>query len=128
MINEFGLELELDQWVIEHTFSALKAQVEDWNLVGRCAINLTAKALNYEGMAEDIQAEARLHHIPMDKLCFEITDSRMRCAMNPSLFTISIFFAHRGRPSHWTTLVPDTPVLTIYVASHWMCSKLMALL
>ncbi|HHP0447970.1 TPA: EAL domain-containing protein [Vibrio harveyi] len=75
LINEFGLELELDQWVIEHTFSALKAQVEDWNLIGRCAINLTAKALNYEGMAEDIQAEARLHHIPMDKLCFEITES-----------------------------------------------------
>ena len=75
LINEFGLERELDKWVIEHTFKALKNHIEDWDSIGRCAINLTAKALNSQGLAEDIQTEADLHQIPMNKLCFEITES-----------------------------------------------------
>lgn len=75
LINEFGLERELDKWVIEHTFKALKNHIEDWDSIGRCAINLTAKALNSQGLAEDIQTEAELHQIPMNKLCFEITES-----------------------------------------------------
>ena len=75
LINEFGLERELDKWVIEHTFKALKNHIDDWDSIGRCAINLTAKALNSQGLAEDIQTEAELHQIPMNKLCFEITES-----------------------------------------------------
>ena len=75
LINEFGLERELDKWVIEHTFKVLKNHIEDWDSIGRCAINLTAKALNSHGLAEDIQTEANLHKIPMNKLCFEITES-----------------------------------------------------
>ncbi|AQM70904.1 Cyclic di-GMP phosphodiesterase YfgF [Vibrio campbellii] len=79
LINEFGLELELDNWVIEHTFLSLKAQIHDWRSVGRCSINLTAKALNSEGLAEQIQTKAALHEIPMNKLCFEITESDALC-------------------------------------------------
>ncbi len=75
LINEFGLELELDEWVIQHTFITLRARINDWGSVGRCAINLTAKALNSDGFAEQVKTQAQQQRIPMNKLCFEITES-----------------------------------------------------
>ncbi|YCO01952.1 EAL domain-containing protein [Vibrio sp. VNB-15] len=75
LINEFGLELELDEWVIQHTFIMLRTTIEDWDSIGRCAINLTAKALNSDEFALRIKTQAQHHRIPMNKLCFEITES-----------------------------------------------------
>ncbi|MGR5132529.1 EAL domain-containing protein [Vibrio alfacsensis] len=75
LINAFGLELELDEWVIEHTFEALEKHVRNWDCIGLCSINLTAKALNFDSLATRIQTQAKAHRIPMAKLCFEITES-----------------------------------------------------
>ena len=75
LINEFGLEVELDKWVIEHTFLTLKEHVLDWSNVGRCSINLTAQALNSQSIAAYIDSLAQQYTIPLDKICFEITES-----------------------------------------------------
>ncbi|MEZ8147302.1 EAL domain-containing protein [Enterovibrio norvegicus] len=75
MINEFGLESQLDKWVIAHTFEMLATQLNDWNLVDRCAINLTAKSLGDEGLSDFVIQKANEFSIPLYKVCFEITES-----------------------------------------------------
>ncbi|MDF2153382.1 EAL domain-containing protein [Vibrio sp. CAU 1672] len=75
LINEFGLETELDEWVINKTFETLNGSIDDWDCLGRCSINLTAKALNTQTLAASIKQLAATHHIPMSKICFELTES-----------------------------------------------------
>ncbi|PMN86808.1 sensor domain-containing phosphodiesterase [Enterovibrio norvegicus] len=75
MINEFGLEAKLDKWVIAHTFEMLASQLNDWDLVNRCAINLTAKSLGDEGLSDFVIQKAKVLSIPLYKVCFEITES-----------------------------------------------------
>jgi EAL domain-containing protein (putative c-di-GMP-specific phosphodiesterase class I) len=75
LINQFGLETQLDRWVIDRTFLLLNAQVEDWNLIDYCSINLTAKTLGVPNLAEQIISKALQLMIPLEKICFEITES-----------------------------------------------------
>lgn len=75
LINEFGLQVELDKWVIEHTFKVLNKYLTDWDSIGRCSINLTAQALNDSTLADYIFSLATKHSIPLKKICFEITES-----------------------------------------------------
>ncbi len=75
LIHEFGLEVELDKWVIKNTFKTLKAYVTNWDSIGSCCINLTAQALTHIGLSEQIEMEAKEYEIPLNKICFEITES-----------------------------------------------------
>ena len=75
LINEFGLELELDKWVIRNTFKVLNRYVSDWQMIDRCCINLTAQALTQPDLASSIVEKAQDFSIPLDKICFEITES-----------------------------------------------------
>ena len=75
LINEFGLELELDKWVIRNTFKVLDRYVSDWQMIERCCINLTAQALTQPDLATSIVSKAQEINIPLDKICFEITES-----------------------------------------------------
>lgn len=75
LINQFGLELKLDHWVILNTFRMLSDKVENWDEIGHCAINLTAKTLSAENLAARIIESAQSFSIPLNKICFEITES-----------------------------------------------------
>lgn len=75
LINEFGLQFELDKWVIRNTFQVLNRYVSDWQLIDRCCINLTAQALTQPDLANSIVEQAQTHTIPLTKICFEITES-----------------------------------------------------
>lgn len=75
LVHEFGLEVELDKWVIKNTFKILSQYVTDWQTIDTCCINLTAQALTYVGLSDEIEAKAKHYAIPLDKICFEITES-----------------------------------------------------
>ncbi|WP_407333552.1 EAL domain-containing protein [Enterovibrio sp. 27052020O] len=75
MINEFGVEEKLDQWVIENTFKQLSTHLTQWDLINRCAINLTAKSLGNEDLSDYVLALANKYQIPLGRICFEITES-----------------------------------------------------
>ncbi|OEE66653.1 EAL domain-containing protein [Enterovibrio norvegicus FF-33] len=75
MINEFGVEAKLDRWVIENTFKQLSTHLTQWNLINRCAINLTAKSLGDEDLSAYVLSLAKIYQIPLDRICFEITES-----------------------------------------------------
>ncbi|MEZ8104128.1 EAL domain-containing protein [Vibrio cortegadensis] len=75
LIFKFGLEKELDKWVVEHTFKSLNEYVINWSQIGRCSINLTATSLNFVELADQIIDYARIYSVPLNKICFEITES-----------------------------------------------------
>ncbi|MGR5519693.1 EAL domain-containing protein [Vibrio sp. PNB22_4_2] len=75
LINQFGLEVELDHWVIDNTFKMLSGSVRDWSHIEKCAINLTAKTLGVEHLADSIINQAKAFNIPLSRICFEITES-----------------------------------------------------
>lgn len=75
LINEFGLEVELDKWVVSHTFISLSRFVDNWQSIGRCSINLTAKALSDDSLVKEVVSLAQQYGVPLDKICFEITES-----------------------------------------------------
>lgn len=76
LIHEFGLEVELDKWVIRNTFKTLSEHVSDWNSIESCCINLTAQALTHEGLDKQIVEKANYYRVPLNKICFEITESK----------------------------------------------------
>ncbi len=75
LIHEFGLEVELDKWVIRQTFKTLSEKVVNWQYIDRCGINLTAQALTQFELANYIRNCADQFSIPLNKICFEITES-----------------------------------------------------
>ncbi|NOH95863.1 EAL domain-containing protein [Vibrio sp. 99-70-13A1] len=75
LINEFGLEIELDKWVIRNTFKVLSEHVSQWESIDRCGINLTAQALTQIDFDNYILDCAKEFDIPLNKMCFEITES-----------------------------------------------------
>ncbi len=75
LVNQFGLETQLDKWVVFHTFKMLNEQVSDWSKIDKCAINLTAKSLGVAHLANDILTSAAQFNIPLQRICFEITES-----------------------------------------------------
>lgn len=76
LIHEFGLEVDLDKWVIRNTFKTLQEHVNNWDLIEHCCINLTAQALTHAGLDRLIVEKAHHYDIPLDKICFEITESK----------------------------------------------------
>ncbi|MUL10189.1 EAL domain-containing protein [Aliivibrio fischeri] len=75
LIGQFGLETRLDQWVVYNTFKLLNENVVDWEKISKCAINLTAKSLGNPSLAKNLLLMADKFHIPLSKICFEITES-----------------------------------------------------
>ncbi|MDD1796320.1 EAL domain-containing protein [Enterovibrio sp. ZSDZ42] len=75
MVNEFGVEEQLDKWVIENTFKLLSENLLQWESINRCAINLTAKSLGDDELASFVLRLAEKYDIPLGRICFEITES-----------------------------------------------------
>lgn len=65
----------VDRWVIEHVFRWMTEQPDQLSIVGGLAINLSGSSLNEEGFVNFILAQAKKYSAPMDKVCFEITET-----------------------------------------------------
>lgn len=65
----------VDRWVIEHAFRWMKERSNQLPLIGGLAINLSGSSLNEEGFVEYILEQAKKYAPPMDKVCFEITET-----------------------------------------------------
>lgn len=65
----------VDRWVIERVFRWMVENEARLAQVGGLAINLSGSSLNEEGFADYISEQAQKFQVPMDKICFEITET-----------------------------------------------------
>lgn len=65
----------VDRWVIENAFHWMVEQREQLARIGGLAINLSGSSLNEEGLIEFILDKAKSLNVPMDKVCFEVTET-----------------------------------------------------
>ncbi len=65
----------VDRWVIEHAFRWMVDNPDKLAATGGFAINLSGASMNEEGFADFILAQARKLQVPMDKVCFEVTET-----------------------------------------------------
>lgn len=75
--ERLGLSVEIDRWVIRHALTEMSAMRESRKNV-RFSINLSAHALEDEGIPVYIQQQLAIHHLSASDLMFEI---RERVAM-----------------------------------------------
>lgn len=65
----------VDRWVIENTFRWMVEHREQLAQIGGLAINLSGASLNEEGLLEYILDLVQKLNVPMDKVCFEVTET-----------------------------------------------------
>ncbi len=65
----------VDKWVIERVFHWMVSHVSELANIGGLAINLSGSSLNEEGFAAYIMALAEEMQVPMQQVCFEITET-----------------------------------------------------
>lgn len=65
----------VDRWVIERAFRWMVDNPERLEEIGGLAINLSGSSLNEEGFVDFILAQSLRLKVPMNKVCFEITET-----------------------------------------------------
>lgn len=65
----------VDRWVIENTFHWMAEHGEQLARIGGLAINLSGASLNEDGLIEYILDKAQKLNVPMNKVCFEVTET-----------------------------------------------------
>ena len=80
-----------DRWVIERAFAWMASHPEELEEMGGLAINLSGSSLNEEGFVDFILEQAHKTEVPMDKVCFEITETAgIANLSNASEFILSV--------------------------------------
>lgn len=70
-----GLMSRVDTWVFEHTINLLERHPKHTLLLDKCAINLSGASLNSPSLLITILNRLQHTTIPLNKLCFEITET-----------------------------------------------------
>ena len=65
----------VDRWVIENTFRWMIEHPAQLDTLGGLSINLSGASLNEEGLYEYIYDLSNLLQVPMNKVCFEVTET-----------------------------------------------------
>ncbi len=65
----------VDRWVIENAFRWMVERRDRLDELGGLAINLSGASLNEEGLIDFVIGKAEEYDIPMNKICFEITET-----------------------------------------------------
>jgi len=65
----------VDRWVIKNIFQWLDSHRDQLNGFGGFAINLSGQSVNDEGFIDFIHEQIEYSNAPMDKVCFEITET-----------------------------------------------------
>lgn len=73
--EQYGLMVEVDRWVIEHTFRTLHEQPTWQARTHCCAINLSGASLTHEETATYIREQQQRFAIPAHIIQFEITET-----------------------------------------------------
>lgn len=66
---------EIDRWVVKQTFQWIGQNIESARALGGLAINLSGKSLSDQTFVEYVMSEARAGDVPMDLVCFEVTET-----------------------------------------------------
>ncbi|WP_423187663.1 EAL domain-containing protein [Alishewanella sp. d11] len=73
--ERFGLMLEIDRWVFDHTLLFLAANPTHQAQLNRCSINLSGQSVGDTDLLAHIIDGLKLHNISPEKICFEITET-----------------------------------------------------
>ena len=74
-VERYDLATKLDRWVISTAFEWLSRQPERLNDLFLCAINLSGCSLANNEFLNFVSSQFDKHHIPPNKICFEITET-----------------------------------------------------
>jgi len=75
--ERYKMLIQLDCWVIGHTFEWLAAHPQQTQRTQLCTINLADQSLRDKAFSRFVQDKARQTGIPTDKICFEISELAM---------------------------------------------------
>jgi len=70
-----GLMTRVDNWVFDKTMDLLEGHPEHLAKLDKCAINLSGASLNSPSLLKTIIQRLRRTTVPVEKLCFEITET-----------------------------------------------------
>ncbi|TAM45777.1 MAG: EAL domain-containing protein [Gammaproteobacteria bacterium] len=70
--ERYGLMPQIDRWVAQRTFAALRAARPRGTV---CNINLSGLSLGEEGFSEELRADYQAAGLPRGSVCFEITET-----------------------------------------------------
>jgi len=73
--ESFRRMVAVDRWVIQHAFHWMGTHGRELDEVGGFAINLSGASLNEEGFIDFIIQQAKILKVPMEKVCFEVTET-----------------------------------------------------
>ena len=73
--ERYNLMPALDKWVIKNAFEAYPALTSRFGAKTVFAINLSGRSMSEEKFEEFIHDQAKLHQVPPQSFCFEITET-----------------------------------------------------
>ncbi|GAO35818.1 diguanylate cyclase [Sulfuricella sp. T08] len=73
--ESFRRMVAVDRWVIQHVFRWMGTHGRELDEMGGLAINLSGASLNEEGFIDFVLQQAKILMVPMEKVCFEVTET-----------------------------------------------------
>jgi EAL domain-containing protein (putative c-di-GMP-specific phosphodiesterase class I)/GGDEF domain-containing protein len=73
--ESFNLMPNIDRWVVRHALQWLSSEKVDLQKIAMCSINLSGQSITDPTFRDDIAGLIAQHHVPAEKICFEITET-----------------------------------------------------
>ena len=73
--ESFRRMVAVDRWVIQNVFRWMGTHSRELDEMGGLAINLSGASLNEEGFIDFVLQQAKVLMVPMEKVCFEVTET-----------------------------------------------------
>jgi len=73
--ERYGLMPAIDRWVVSHAFESLAMARSRGAWDTMFSINLSGATLGDNGFADFVEDQFRLHDVPPDRICFEVTET-----------------------------------------------------